>query len=559
MNDGKYTRDPRGTLTEGARSDDKETVHADKLMNEANFKKVMRKKFRTGKADTSETKFEIKKREQLKKQGRKKIYKDAALASKAYRESVNNTQDTQVSEETVDTARQAGKDMTERLNLYGKKLHAKYESKSDTIAKGKKKDEITDPEAVKESVQKKHIKKELVKRTRNEQLKENAVARAKTGIKDAVSKMSETLITYLKENPFALIMGFLIITVVLIISGALSSCSVMASGGGNAVLVTSFTAEDEDILETNADYTDMEAEIQEMIADIEHDHPGYDEYKYNLNEIGHNPFELASLLTVLHEDYTPNEVQGRLNQILEKQYELTLTETIEKRTRTEERWHWVTRIDANGDEYPSYESYEVEVEYDYKILNVTLMNNSVDYVARSIGLSSDQLERYEILLETYGNKRYLFADDPYAIARIGEFANYDIPPEYLTDEQFANMIREAEKYLGKKYVWGGSDPDTGFDCSGFVSYVINHSGNGYNVGRKTANGLMNECSYVPVSSAKPGDLIFFQGTYATGGASHVGIYVGDGMMLHCGNPIQYTSIETNYWQNHFLAFGRLNQ
>ncbi len=556
MNDGKYTRDPRGTLKEGARSDDKEFSHADKLMNEANFKKAMRKKFRTGKADTSETKLEIKKREQLKKQGRKKIYKDAALASKAYRESVD-TGDTQVSEETIDATRQVGKDVTERLNLYGKKLHAKHSNEPGKTVKKTGEERIT--EEVKENVQKKQIKRMWAKRTRNEQLKERTTGKMATGIKDAVSKISETLITYVKANPFALIMAFLIVTVVLIVSASLSSCSVMASGGGNVVLVTSFTAEDKDILETDADYMDKEAELLETIAEIEHDHPGYDEYKYNLNEIGHNPFELAALLTVLHEDYTPAEVQTRLDQILEKQYVLTLTETIEKRTRTEERWHWVTRTDDNGDEYQSYESYEVEVEYDYKILNVTLKNNTVDYVARSIGLNADQLERYEILLETYGNKRYLFADDPYAIAGIGEFANYDIPPEYLTDEQFANMIREAEKYLGKKYVWGGSDPDTGFDCSGFVSYVINHSNNGWDVGRLTANGLMHECSYVSASNAKPGDLIFFQGTYATGGASHVGIYVGDGMMLHCGNPIQYTSIETNYWQNHFLAFGRLDQ
>ena len=202
-------------------------------------------------------------------------------------------------------------------------------------------------------------------------------------------------------------------------------------------------------------------------------------------------------------------------------------------------------------------SYTVEVEYDYRILNVTLLNYSVDYVARHIGLTEEQLERYEILLETYGNKRYLFEDDPYAIPR-QEYEDYEVPAEYLTDLEFGRMLHEAEKYLGMAYVWGGSSPSTGFDCSGFVSYVINHCGNGWNVGRQSANGLLHHCTRVSRTNVKPGDLVFFRGTYNTSGASHVGIYVGNGMMIHCGNPIQYASIESNYWQRHFYTFGRLN-
>ena len=203
-------------------------------------------------------------------------------------------------------------------------------------------------------------------------------------------------------------------------------------------------------------------------------------------------------------------------------------------------------------------TYTVEVEYDWHVLVTTLTNNTMDSVVRNMGLTEDQMSRYELLLETRGNKAYLFEGDPYSNPDPGEYQDYDIPPEALTDTRFANMIREAEKYLGYPYVWGGSSPSTSFDCSGFVSYVINHCGNGWSYGRQTADGLLNNCcTRVSKQDAKPGDLIFFQGTYDTAGASHVGIYVGNGMMIHCGNPIQYTSINTNYWQNHFYTFGRI--
>ena len=204
-------------------------------------------------------------------------------------------------------------------------------------------------------------------------------------------------------------------------------------------------------------------------------------------------------------------------------------------------------------------TYTVEVEYDWHVLVTTLTNNTMDTVVRNMGLTEDQMSRYELLLETRGNKAYLFEGDPYSNPDPGEYQDYDIPPEALTDTRFANMIREAEKYLGYPYVWGGSSPSTSFDCSGFVSYVINHCGNGWSYGRQTADGLLNNCcTRVSKQDAKPGDLIFFQGTYDTAGASHVGIYVGNGMMIHCGNPIQYTSINTNYWRQHFYTFGRIN-
>ena len=198
------------------------------------------------------------------------------------------------------------------------------------------------------------------------------------------------------------------------------------------------------------------------------------------------------------------------------------------------------------------------MEYEYYILQTTLTNATMDTAVRSYGLSAGDMERYELLLATYGNKPYLFGDDIYSTVDPGEYQDYEVPAEYLTNVRFGNMLHEAERYLGYPYVWGGSSPTTSFDCSGFVSYVINNCGNGWYVGRKTANGLLGCCTTVSAADAKPGDLVFFQGTYETTGASHVGIYVGDGMMLHCGNPIQYTSINTSYWQQHFYTFGRIN-
>ena len=343
---------------------------------------------------------------------------------------------------------------------------------------------------------------------------------------------------------------------VLVIAGSVSSCSVLINGGGNVVLGTSYTAEDEDLKGVETDYTKLEDKLRKQIDRIETDHPGYDEYRYNLAEIGHNPYELASLLTVEFENYTRSQVQARLQSIFEAQYELKLEEKVEIRTRKETRVGYrYNPITGTGHTY----TYQVTVQYEYKILNVTLLNRGVDYVARNSGLTDDQLQRYEVTLECRGNRDDLFAGIAFATpdgaGSSGEYQDYDIPGEALTDEKFRKMITEAEKYLGYPYVWGGSSPSTSFDCSGFVSWVINHSG--WDVGRLTANGLLNICTPVSSANARPGDLIFFQGTYDTAGASHVGIYVGDGMMIHCGDPISYANINTSYWQSHFYTFGRL--
>lgn len=371
--------------------------------------------------------------------------------------------------------------------------------------------------------------------------------------KEAIGNMAEYCATHSKI--ILLVLAFALLF--LVIAGTVSSCTAMFQGGTNVIVGTSYTAKDEDIIGANDDYKALETALRNQIANIESSNPGYDEYRYDLAEINHNPYELTSYLTVLFEDYTRSEVQSTLQSIFDQQYKLTLTEEVEVRTRTEIRTGTRTTTDPEtGESHTETYEYEVEVEYNYYILNVKLVNNGLAMVIGNSGLSDDEMERYALLLQMKGNRPYLFEDDIYTNSN-GEYTGYDIPGEALTDTRFANMVREAEKYLGYPYVWGGSSPSTSFDCSGFVSWVINHCGNGWSVGRLTANGLMGVCDIIPQDSAKPGDLIFFQGTYNTSGASHVGIYVGNGMMIHCGNPISYVSINSNYWQQHFYCFGRI--
>ena len=405
--------------------------------------------------------------------------------------------------------------------------------------------------------QKHNIKKEYAAARAGKGGKATAKGAEKTakGAKSLTQKITDFCVSHKTALLWILAIGLLF----MVISGMFSSCSTMFQGGTQVVLGTSFTAEDEDILGADEDYTALENDLRSQVDNIESTHSGYDEYRYALDEIGHNPYELASYLTVVFEDYTREEVQATLQQLFEQQYELILEEEVEIRTRTETRTGTRTHTDPEtGETWEEEYEYEVEVEYEYYILNVTLRNYGLGSVIRSSGLSADQLERYEVLLETLGNRSYLFGEDvSSAPGSGGEYTDYDIPGEALTDTAFANMIREAEKYLGYPYVWGGSSPSTSFDCSGFVSWVINNCGNGWSVGRQTANGLKNLCDIIPPSEAKPGDLIFFQGTYNTSGASHVGIYVGNGMMIHCGDPISYASIQTNYWQQHFYCFGRI--
>ena len=405
--------------------------------------------------------------------------------------------------------------------------------------------------------QKQAIKKEYAAAKAGAAAAENTAAGTAKAAQGTVS-ITEKAFQFVQSHSHIIIGIAAVGLLVLVIAGSVSSCSVLINGGGNVVLGTSYTAEDEDLKGVETDYTKLEDKLRKQIDRIETDHPGYDEYRYNLAEIGHNPYELASLLTVEFENYTRSQVQARLQSIFEAQYELKLEEKVEIRTRKETRVGYrYNPITGTGHTY----TYQVTVQYEYKILNVTLLNRGVDYVARNSGLTDDQLQRYEVTLECRGNRDDLFAGIAFATpdgaGSSGEYQDYDIPGEALTDEKFRKMITEAEKYLGYPYVWGGSSPSTSFDCSGFVSWVINHCGNGWNVGRQTANGLMGKCDIIPKSEAKPGDLIFFQKTYNTSGASHVGIYVGNGMMIHCGSPISYASIETSYWRQHYYCMGRI--
>ena len=409
--------------------------------------------------------------------------------------------------------------------------------------------------------QKRNIKKNYAHKKRTKEA-ESVAKKISDGTKSVAGGAKDAavqVVKFIKDHPMGCLIALLIVLLLVVIISVASTVMLFFSGTVNSMVASSYTAQDNDILTVEANYVALEEALQEQIDAIESDYPDYDEYRYNLAEIGHDEYELASYLTVLFEDYTPSEVSSTLQNIFDAQYELTITPITEIRTRTETRYRDETRYREEGGVLVPYTvtvAYEVEVEYEYHILQITLTNSGIGAVVAGAGLTEDQMERYQILLSTKGNKAYLFEDSIYANPS-DDYLDYDVPGEYFTDIEFGNMIHEAEKYLGYPYVWGGSSPSTSFDCSGFVSYVINNCGNGWNVGRQTANGLKNCCSIIRPEEAKPGDLVFFQGTYNTSGASHVGIYVGDGMMIHCGNPISYASIETSYWEEHFYCFGRL--
>ena len=330
----------------------------------------------------------------------------------------------------------------------------------------------------------------------------------------------------------------------LLIMGGLQSCTAMFGSAGTGLAATSYLSEDDDMLGAEAAYADLEADLQHELDNYESLHPGYDEYRFDLDDISHDPYVLTSILSALHGGaYTLDEVQGDLDRLFGLQY--TLTQTIE----TETRYRTETRTDSEGNEY------EVEVPYTYYICNVKLVNNDLSHLPVSI-MGEDELSMYAAYMQTLGNRPDLFPTGSYPNAStVKEPTYYEIPPEALEDETFAAMIAEADKYVGYPYVWGGSSPSTSFDCSGFISWVLNHSG--WSVGRQTAQGLYNICTPVTAGQAKPGDLVFFVGTYDTPGVSHVGLYVGNSVMLHCGDPISYTNLNSSYWQSHLYCYGRL--
>ena len=344
---------------------------------------------------------------------------------------------------------------------------------------------------------------------------------------------------------------------------AMSSCSMFVESLGGAIVQSSYHASDEAMLDAEAAYVAMEQELQRKLDNYERTH-SYDEYHYDLDDIEHDPYVLISILSALHPgEWTLDDVEDTLGMLFEKQYILTETITTETRYRTETVIKERHAKDPDTGAYlydrygrPVMEEYEdeEEVPYTYYICHVELENFNLSHVPVYI-MSEEQLSMYAVYMSTLGNRPDLFPDSEYVSKRQNGYTDYEIPPEALEDEVFAAMIAEAEKYLGYPYVWGGSSPSTSFDCSGFVSWVINHSG--WNVGRLGAQGLCNICTLVSSADVKPGDLVFFEGTYDTDGVSHVGIYVGNNMMIHCGDPISYTNLNSSYWQTHFYAYGRL--
>ena len=403
--------------------------------------------------------------------------------------------------------------------------------------------------------QKWKIKRQYAREAR-EAARQGAKATGKAA--GTVEKAAEKLALFVRNHKGGAVVVLLLFCVFLIINSVFSALPSLGTGMVNAVVGTSYTAEDEDILGANEDYTALEGALRQEVADIERTHPGYDEYRYRVDELGHNPYELTSYLVAKLRTYTREDVQGELRALFEAQYKLTLTEEVETRYRTETRTGTSTSTDPETGETTTEEyEYEVEVAYEYYILHVRLENRTLPAVVAS-RLDGEQKELYDVLLELKGNKPYLW-DDIYS-GNGGGYdpgSDYTVPGEALSDPAFAALITEAEKYLGYPYVWGGSSPGTSFDCSGFVCWVYTHSGV-HNLPRTTANGILSQCARVSSADARPGDLIFFQGTYNTSGASHVGIYVGNGMMIHCGDPIKYASINTPYWQQHYLTFGRFN-
>lgn len=495
------------------------------------------------------------------------------VSKKLHSQVAKNNQDNNTAVEAANTAAESTETGFRTVDhaVYSKKLKA-YQKAAELQAKADaayvevifQRRMAEHPEAFSNPIsrmkQKQAIRREYAAARRAEQAAAKGGSATKEGVTEVksiaqrLSELKDKGIEYIAEHPQMVLTIAGLALLIMTLSSALTSCSAFLPSGFGAVVATTFTAKDGDIIGANEDYKALEADLQRQIDSIRATHPGYDEYNFHLDEIGHDPYQLAAYLTTQFEDYTRAEVQDALQRLFHLQYVLDIEEVVETRTRTET--HTTTSTDPVTGE-TSEDSEEVEVAYEYYILNVTLTNKNLGHViAESGGMTEKQAERYGILLLTKGNKAKLFADEAF-VASGSEYLPYDIPGEALTDERFRNMVNEAEKYLGYPYVWGGSSPSTSFDCSGFVSWVINHCGNGWNVGRLTANGLKNYCQPIRASEAKPGDLIFFRGTYNTSGASHVGIYVGNGMMIHCGNPISYASINTPYWQRHFYCFGRL--
>jgi len=413
-----------------------------------------------------------------------------------------------------------------------------------------KKAEIDSPTSnpVSKWQQKQAIKKQYAAAKHNQAAQTTAKAAENTAkaAKKAAEK-AEKAGKYVWEHRRGFAIAAAILLMLAFLLNGLSSCSVIMDGVGSGIAASTYPSQDADMLGAEAQYCEMEAELRRYLDTYESTHD-YDEYHFDLDTIEHDPYVLISMITALHQgEWTLDEVQGTLQMLFDRQYILTEDVVVETRYRTEtDTW-----TDADGNTHTD----TYQVPYDYYICTVTLENFNLSHVPVYI-MSEEQLGMYATYMATLGNRPDLFPGSGYIGKYVeGSYTDYDIPPEALDDEVFAAIIKEAEKYLGYPYVWGGSSPSTSFDCSGFVSWVINHSG--WDVGRLGAQGLCNICTPVPSANVKPGDLVFFTGTYDTPGVSHVGIYVGNNMMIHCGDPISYANLNSSYWQSHFYRYGRL--
>ena len=413
-----------------------------------------------------------------------------------------------------------------------------------------KKAEIDSPTSnpVSKWQQKQAIKKQYAAAKHNQAAQTTAKAAENTAkaAKKAAEK-AEKAGKYVWEHRRGFAIAAAILLMLAFLLNGLSSCSVIMDGVGSGIAASTYPSQDADMLGAEAQYCAMEAELQRYLDTYESTHD-YDEYHFDLDTIEHDPYVLISIITALHQgEWTLDEVQGTLQMLFDRQYILTEDVVVETRYRTEtDTW-----TDADGNTHTD----TYQVPYDYYICTVTLENFNLSHVPVYI-MSEEQLGMYATYMATLGNRPDLFPGSGYIGKYVeGSYTDYDIPPEALDDEVFAAIIKEAEKYLGYPYIWGGSSPSTSFDCSGFVSWVINHSG--WDVGRLGAQGLCNICTPVSSANVKPGDLVFFTGTYDTPGVSHVGIYVGNNMMIHCGDPISYANLNSSYWQSHFYRYGRL--
>ena len=437
-----------------------------------------------------------------------------------------------------------------QLKPYRAAIRAERKLEQANLDALQKKAEIDSPTSnpVSKWQQKQAIKKQYAAAKHNQAAQTTAKAAENTvkAAKKAAEK-AEKAGKYVWEHRRGFAIAAAILLMLAFLLNGLSSCSVMMDGVGSGIAASTYPSQDADMLGAEAQYCEMEAELQRYLDTYESTHD-YDEYHFDLDTIEHDPYVLISIITALHQgEWTLDEVQGTLQMLFDRQYILTEDVVVETRYRTEtDTW-----TDADGNTHTD----TYQVPYDYYICTVTLENFNLSHVPVYI-MSEEQLGMYATYMATLGNRPDLFPGSGYIGKYVeGSYTDYDIPPEVLDDEVFAAIIKEAEKYLGYPYVWGGSSPSTSFDCSGFVSWVINHSG--WDVGRLGAQGLCNICTPVSSANVKPGDLVFFTGTYDTPGVSHVGIYVGNNMMIHCGDPISYANLNSNYWQSHFYRYGRL--